>query len=95
VSVIFVLIVTMALNGFFLLSSTFGQTYGPLAGFVALLLWTMLSSIALLYGVAVAAQLEAVRAGVPLPRRPRGSVDPASAGPRPDARSQPATVSAS
>jgi YihY family inner membrane protein len=95
VSVIFVLIVTMALSGFFLLSSTFGETYGPLAGFVALLLWTMLSSIALLYGVAVAAQLEAVRAGVPSPRRPTGSVDPASAGPRPDARSQPATVSAS
>ena len=43
VSVIFVLIVTMALSGFFLLSSTFGQTYGPLAGFVALLLWTMLT----------------------------------------------------
>ena len=95
VSVIFVLFVTMALSGFFLLSSTFGQTYGPLAGFVALLLWTMLSSIALLYGVAVAAQLEAVRAGVPSPRRPTGSVGPASAGPRPDARSQPATVSAS
>jgi uncharacterized BrkB/YihY/UPF0761 family membrane protein len=95
VSVIFVLVVTMALSGFFLLSSTFGQTYGPLAGFVALLLWTMLSSIALLYGVAVAAQLEAVRAGVSSPRRPTGSVDPASSGPRPDARSQPATVSAS
>jgi YihY family inner membrane protein len=95
VSVIFALLVTMALSGFFLLSSTFGQTYGPLAGFVALLLWTMLTSIALLYGVAVAAQLEAVRAGVPSPRRPTGSVDAASAGPRSDARSQPATVSAS
>ena len=56
---------TIVLNGIFQLSSTFGQTYGPLAGFVALLLWTLLASIALLYGVAIAAQLEAVRAGVP------------------------------
>jgi uncharacterized BrkB/YihY/UPF0761 family membrane protein len=69
-SVTFVMIVTVALGAIFSLSSNFGQTYGPLAGFVALLLWTVLSSIALLYGVAVAAQLEAVRAGVPAPRRP-------------------------
>jgi YihY family inner membrane protein len=68
-SVGLVMIVTLALNGLFQLSSTFGQTYGPLAGFVALLLWTLLTSIALLYGVALAAQLEAVRAGVPAPRR--------------------------
>jgi YihY family inner membrane protein len=68
-SVGLVLIVTLALNGIFELSSTFGQTYGPLAGFVAVLLWTLLTSIALLYGVALAAQLEAVRAGVPAPRR--------------------------
>jgi YihY family inner membrane protein len=93
-SVVLVVVVTMALNGIFLVSSTFGQTYGPLAGFVAVLLWTLLTSIALLYGVAIAAQLEAVRAGVPSPRRPTESVDTASAG-RPDARSQPATVSAS
>jgi len=69
VSVVLVLVVTMALTGFFQLSSTFGRTYGPLAGFVALLLWTLVTSIALLYGVAIAAQLEAVRAGVPSPRR--------------------------
>jgi uncharacterized BrkB/YihY/UPF0761 family membrane protein len=68
-SVVLVLVVTLALNGIFELSSTFGQTYGPLAGFVALLLWTLLTSIALLYGIALAAQLEAVRAGVPAPRR--------------------------
>lgn len=68
-SVTLVLIVTIALGAIFGLSSSLGQTYGPLAGFVALLLWTVLTSIALLYGVAVAAQLEAVRAGVPAPRR--------------------------
>jgi uncharacterized BrkB/YihY/UPF0761 family membrane protein len=68
-SVALVVVVTIVLNGIFQLSSTFGQTYGPLAGFVALLLWTLLASIALLYGVAIAAQLEAVRAGVLAPRR--------------------------
>jgi YihY family inner membrane protein len=73
-SVTLVLIVTLALNGVFELSTTFGQTYGPLAGFVALLLWTLLTSIALLYGIALAAQLEAIRAGVPAPRR-TGEVD--------------------
>jgi YihY family inner membrane protein len=68
-SVTLVLIVTLALSAIFELGSTLGETYGPLAGFVALLLWTLLTSIALLYGVALAAQLESVRAGVPAPRR--------------------------
>jgi YihY family inner membrane protein len=68
-SVTLVLIVTLALGAILSASSNLGQTYGPLAGFVALLLWTILTSIALLYGVAVAAQLEAVRAGAPAPRR--------------------------
>ena len=93
-SVVLVLLVTMALSGFFVISSTFGQTYGPLAGFVALMLWTLVSSIALLYGVAIAAQLEAVRAGVPPPRRPRGAEGTASDHSRPDPRSQPASVTA-
>ena len=93
-SVVLVVIVTMALSGMFLLSSTFGQTYGPLAGFVALLLWTLLTSIALLYGVAIAAQLEAVRAGVPAPRRPAEPDASRSDGPRSDARSRPAAVGA-
>lgn len=56
---------TVALAIAFGLSSTFGRTYGPLAGIVALQLWTFFSALAILYGVAVAAQLEAVRAGVP------------------------------
>ena len=43
------------------LSGSFGSTYGPLAGIVALLLWSLLSSISLFYGVAVCAQLEALR----------------------------------
>ena len=43
----------------------FGATYGPIAGTIGLLLWAMLSAVALFGGLAVAAQLEAVRAGVP------------------------------
>jgi uncharacterized BrkB/YihY/UPF0761 family membrane protein len=45
-------------------SDNFGTTYGSLAGMIALLLWTLLSALALLLGLAFAAQLEAVRAGV-------------------------------
>lgn len=56
-------VVTGGLGLFFALSRSFGQTYGPLAGIVALMLWALLSAIALLYGAAVAAQLEAVREG--------------------------------
>ncbi len=57
--------VTLLLGLMFRVSSTFGDTYGPLAGIVALQIWALLSAIAILYGAAVAAQLEAVRAGVP------------------------------
>jgi YihY family inner membrane protein len=49
-------------------SGTLGRTYGPLTGIIAVLLWTFLTSLALYLGLAFAAQLEAVRAGVPQPR---------------------------
>jgi YihY family inner membrane protein len=52
----------VGLGLFFRFSSSFGSTYGPLAGVVALLLWSLLSSVSLLFGGAVAAQLESVRA---------------------------------
>jgi YihY family inner membrane protein len=61
-------LVTFLLGGALRLSSSFGDTYGPLAGLVALQLWALFSAIAILYGAAVAAQLEAVRAGVEEPR---------------------------
>jgi uncharacterized BrkB/YihY/UPF0761 family membrane protein len=48
-------------------SGTFGQTYGPLTGIIAILIWTFLTSLAIYLGLALAAQLEAVRAGVPGP----------------------------
>jgi len=49
------------------LSTTFGQTYGPLAGMIGILAWALLTSLAAYLGLAFAAQLEAVRAGVPGP----------------------------
>jgi YihY family inner membrane protein len=48
-------------------STTFGQTYGPLAGMIGILAWALLTSLAAFLGLAFAAQLEAVRAGVPGP----------------------------
>jgi YihY family inner membrane protein len=56
---------TLGLGLMFRASTSFGDTYGPLAGIVALQIWTLLSAISILYGAAVAAQLEAVRAGDP------------------------------
>lgn len=49
-------------------TESFGATYGPLAGTIGVLLWTFLTSVALFLGLAFAAQLEAVRAGVHSPR---------------------------
>jgi YihY family inner membrane protein len=48
-------------------ASSFGATYGPIAGTIGVLLWAFLTAIALFVGLAFAAQLEAVRAGVPAP----------------------------
>jgi YihY family inner membrane protein len=79
VSVLLWCSVTLALGWFFRVSTSFGETYGPLAGIVALLLWAFLSSVAVLFGAAVAAQLEAVRAGRPQPKDQRKAVEPAPA----------------
>ncbi len=68
VSVALLLVVTVGLDLMFRLSSTFGATYGPLAGIVALMLWALAASISFLYGAALSAQLEAVRAGAAPPQ---------------------------
>jgi YihY family inner membrane protein len=70
VSVVLWAAVTAGLGLFFRWSSSFGETYGPLAGIVALMIWSLLSAIAVLFGGAVAAQLEAVRSSQPGPRDP-------------------------
>jgi YihY family inner membrane protein len=48
-------------------SAGFDDTYGALTAVMALLLWANVTGIALLAGLALAAQLEAVRAGLPDP----------------------------
>lgn len=63
-------VVSAVLAWYLQTSSTFGETYGPLAGVVGIMLWAQLSSIAILYGLSVAAQLEAIRAGIPEPIEP-------------------------
>ena len=54
-------IVTVAFSVAFRASSSFGDVYGPLAGVVALQIWTFFSAVAIFFGAAIAAQLEAVR----------------------------------
>jgi uncharacterized BrkB/YihY/UPF0761 family membrane protein len=71
------LVVTVAMGLTFRFSTSFGDTYGSLAGIVALQLWALLSSMGIMFGGAVAAQLEAVRAGVPGPQRERVAHDDA------------------
>lgn len=56
---------TGLLVGYVSLSAGFGAVYGPLTGVIALLLWAQLTSVAIFYGLALAAQLEALRAGLP------------------------------
>lgn len=58
------LVFTLALAFYVTHSGSFGSTYGPLTGVIALLLWANLTSIALFLGLALAAQLEAARAGI-------------------------------
>ncbi|GAA3247980.1 hypothetical protein GCM10017691_57730 [Pseudonocardia petroleophila] len=53
----------------------FDETYGPLTAVMALLIWANLTGIALLAGIALAAQLEAVRAGRPDPLLPDSDDD--------------------
>lgn len=67
VAVLLAMAATAGLALYVRLSGSFGDIYGPLAGVFALLLWALLSSVALFYGAAVCAQLEACRAGHPDP----------------------------
>jgi uncharacterized BrkB/YihY/UPF0761 family membrane protein len=75
VSVLLWVAVTVAMGLVFRFSTSFGDTYGSLAGIVALQLWALLSSMGILYGASVAAQLEALRAGAPGPTRGSGPAE--------------------
>jgi YihY family inner membrane protein len=57
-------LVSLLLGAYTAESKEFGATYGPLTGVIALLLWANLTGIALFFGVAFAAQLEARRVGI-------------------------------
>jgi uncharacterized BrkB/YihY/UPF0761 family membrane protein len=59
---------TALLAWYYSVNDSLGNTYGPLVGIIALLTWAYASALALLFGIAFAAELEAVRAGVPGPR---------------------------
>jgi YihY family inner membrane protein len=66
-AVVLWLVFTALLAVYLTASSSFGQTYGPLAGTIGVLLWAFLTSLALFLGIAFSAQLEAIRAGAPVP----------------------------
>ena len=79
VAVVLSMVTTVGFAAYVNLSASFGSTYGPLAGVFALLLWSLLSAMGLFYGVAVCAQLEALRCGEATPAyddpgRPHGAV---------------------
>jgi uncharacterized BrkB/YihY/UPF0761 family membrane protein len=61
VSVGLMAVASLGLALFFRWSSTFGDTYGPLAGMIGLLFWCFAMSAAGLYGIAITAQVEAER----------------------------------
>jgi YihY family inner membrane protein len=68
ITVALIVLVSVVFHAYLDLSNSFGETYGPLAGFIGLMMWTYLSSLSLLYGMSFAAQLEAARAGRHEPR---------------------------
>lgn len=75
VALVLWLLLTWLLAAFVQTSGSFGAVYGPLTAFMALLLWGLLTGAALLLGLAFAAQLEAVRAGIPSGALEEGELD--------------------
>jgi YihY family inner membrane protein len=67
IAVLLSMAATGGLAAYVHLSSSFGAIYGPLGGVFALLVWSLLSSIALFAGAAVSAKLEFLRAGLQHP----------------------------
>lgn len=67
VTVVLATVATGLLAAYVHAVDSFGAVYGPLGGVFALLVWALATSVALFYGAAVCAQLEACRAGAPDP----------------------------
>jgi uncharacterized BrkB/YihY/UPF0761 family membrane protein len=70
IAVMLIMAATAVLAVYVYVGDSFGDVYGPLAGIFALLIWSLMSSVALFFGAAVCAQLEACRAGDPDPAEP-------------------------
>ena len=69
VSVLVWVVSTILLGFFYEHATALGGSYGPLLGIIALLVWGYATGIAVLFGLACAAQLEAERAGERKPVR--------------------------
>lgn len=69
VSVVVWVLATILLGLFYEHATLLGESYGPLLGIIALLVWGYATAIAVLFGLAFAAQLEAERAGKREPAR--------------------------
>lgn len=63
VSVVAWVLATVLLGLFYEHATLLGESYGPLLGIIALLVWGYATGIAVLFGLSFAAQLEAERAG--------------------------------
>ena len=69
ISVVVWVLATILLGLFYEHATLLGGSYGPLLGIIALLVWGYATGVALLFGLACAAQLEAERAGKRQPVR--------------------------
>ncbi len=69
VSVLVWVLSTILLGFFYEHATVLGGSYGPLLGIIALLVWGYATGVAVLFGLACAAQLEAERAGERKPVR--------------------------
>jgi YihY family inner membrane protein len=63
IAIVLWLVATVLLAVYVGKTDAFRSTYGPLTSVLALLIWANLTAVALLFGVAFCAQIEAVRAG--------------------------------
>jgi YihY family inner membrane protein len=81
VAILLWLIATVLLVLYVGKTDAFRSTYGPLTSVLALLIWAYLTALALLFGAAVCAQIEAIRAGAPQPRLAAAGGPPLSGAP--------------